>query len=143
MKSCFVGVKIEKKWKDKIDKYCLKNDIGISEFIRNLLKQSTKKNIKITTSKEKIILYNLTYELQKVGTNINQIAHYFNLKHLKNLDKKADDLNKKSTNKEDLTNLILIDKLQKEQLVDIQNTLNSLTSIIEIIANNLEGNHGK
>ena len=62
---------------------------------------------------------------------------------MKNLDKKADDLNKKSTNKEDLTNLILIDKLQKEQLVNIQNTLNSLASTIEIITNNLDEHYGK
>ena len=143
MKSSNLKVRVETKWKEKIDKFCLKNNIKVSDYLRSLIKQSSKKTIRITTNKEKLILYNLTYELQKVGTNINQIAHYFNLKHLKNLDKKAADLNKNSTKKEDLSNLILIDKLQKEQLEDIKNTLNSLTEIIEIITNNLEQNYGK
>ena len=143
MKSSNLKVRVEQKWKEKIDKFCLKNNIKVSDYLRSLIKQSSKKTIRITTNKEKLILYNLTYELQKVGTNINQIAHYFNLKHLKNLDKKAADLNKNSTKKEDLSNLILIDKLQKKQLEDIKNTLNSLTEIIEIITNNLEQNYGK
>ena len=133
MKSSNLKVRVEPKWKDKIDKFCLKNNIKVSDYLRSLIKQSSKKTIRITTNKEKIILYNLTYELQKVGTNINQIAHYFNLKHLKNLDKKT----------KSLDDLALVDKLQKEQLENIKNTLNSLASTIEIITNNLEENYGK
>lgn len=127
MKSQNLKVRISEDSRTKIDKFCAKNNINISQYIRNIISQSNKKEIKIITPEELEIFSNIAYEFQKLGTNINQIAHYFNLEHLKLLDKDSSKLE----------DLLMIDKCKKEQLDYIKNSLNILGNEINNLNNKL------
>lgn len=127
MKSENLKVRISEQSKRKIEKLCAKNNINISEYIRNIIDQNSEKEIKIITPQEIEIFSKIAYELQQIGTNINQISHYFNLEHLKLFDR---DISK-------LEDLIMIDKCKKEQLDDIKNILNILSDMQNDLINKL------
>lgn len=118
--------------KKEITDFCKKNHISISDFIRELIRKKEQENIRIITNKEKEILYNLNYEFQKIGININQIAHYFNLEHLKNLSK----------NSKNFEDLVLLDKVKKEQLEEIKNLLSEVEIKLRKTANFLKKQYG-
>lgn len=127
MKNKYLKIRIEENQKQKIDKFCLKNSISISKFVRELIEKKDLEEIKIITNKEKLILYSLASEVKKVGVSINQIAHYFNLKHLKALD-----------SPKSLQDLFLIDDLTNQQLENIKKNLEMLSNQSDKIVNNIK-----
>ena len=133
MKVADLRVRITGEEKDKIADFCRKNKITKSEYIRNLIDQSDKKTVRIITGIERELFDDIHYELQKVGTNINQIAYFFNLQHLKNLDKEN----------RSLEDLILLDKMKKEQLEVMQNSLNILSKEVANLSDKFEEYHDK
>ncbi len=127
MKKERIIARIDSDEKQKVMSFCAKNFLSISDFIRELIAKRDLEKIRIITQKEKEILYNLHYEFQKIGINVNQIAHYFNLEHLKNL-------NKKNRLPEDL---ILIDKIKGDQIEEIKIILKEVGERLEAATNNI------
>jgi len=115
MKDNNIKVRIDSQEKGKVEKFCAINGITISQYIRNLITQIDDKTIQIITPQELETFENITYELQKIGTNINQIAYYFNLEHVRLLD-----------NFHQIQDILMIDKCKNEQLNGIKNTLTKL-----------------
>ncbi|MDD2840003.1 MAG: plasmid mobilization relaxosome protein MobC [Rickettsiales bacterium] len=127
VKKANLKVRVSEEIKTKLDRFCAKNKIKLSPYIRSIIEQSNNKEIKIITPQEIEVFSNIAYELQQIGTNINQISHYFNLEHLKLLD---NDISK-------IEDLLMIDKCKKEQLDDIRNVLNILKSMENDLINKL------
>lgn len=132
MKKERIIARITEQEKEKITVFCNKNNINISKFIREIISKRNLETINIVTNNEKEVLDNLAYEIQKVGININQIAYFFNLEHLKNLDKNSKELN----------DILLLDTLKKEQLENIKNIVNIVLEKIEEVNIKLNG-YGK
>jgi TRAP-type mannitol/chloroaromatic compound transport system substrate-binding protein len=74
--------------KNQIENICYKNNIKISDFIRDCIFKRERKTIRILSKSEKEILQNMIFEINKIGININQIAYFFNLENLKKLQEK-------------------------------------------------------
>lgn len=123
-------VRIDPKQKEEILDFCRKAEIGQSEFIRQLLKKSDLKNIKIFSAEEKKIFEEINFSLKKIGTNINQISHFLNLEHLKSFD-----------NFKSIQDVIILDKLKESQINSLKNDMGELTSILEYVGQKLEENY--
>lgn len=63
------------------------------------------------------------YALGKIGVNINQIAWYFNLEHLKSFD------NKNHT----IDDFLLLDRVKKSEIILLQESLSKLSENIDEI----------
>lgn len=127
-----IHIKLSAEEKKNAANFCKKNHISISELVRELLKQIGSEEMAVITHKEREILYQNHHELQKIGVNLNQIAHFFNLEHLKNL-------NKKNRVPEDL---LLIDKLHSEQIKEIKAILSKLDKKVDKAQQFLEEIYG-
>jgi hypothetical protein len=85
MKNQNIKVRVTEEEKNQIENICYKNNIKISEFIRDAVFKRDQETIRILSKKEKEILQNLIYEINKIGVNINQISYFFNVENLKKL----------------------------------------------------------
>jgi hypothetical protein len=99
-----------------IKQYCEDNKTHISKILREVFVQRDLKTINITKLEEIIEIKKASYQIKKIGNNINQIAHYLNLEHLRARYKKGFTL-------DDIT---ILDKLQKEQLEEIKHLLSQV-----------------
>ena len=124
MKNKYLKARLTESEKNRIDTFCRENGITTSEFVREIIKKRDEKTVNIigkeARMKERALIYNVIYQLQKIGVNINQISHYFNLKHLKNLERAKS-----------LEDMLIIDELKKEQLQNIRQNLKTLQQIIK------------
>lgn len=119
-------VRIDKSQKDEILAFCEKAQINQSEFIRNLIAQRDLKEIKIFSSKEREAFEEMNFSLQKIGTNINQIAHFLNLEHLKGFaDFKT------------IQDILTIDKLKESQINSLKISIKELSDQMIKLQNKL------
>ncbi len=119
-------VRIDKNQKDEILAFCEKAQINQSEFIRNLIAQRDLKEIKIFSSKEREAFEEMNFSLQKIGTNINQIAHFLNLEHLKGFaDFKT------------IQDILTIDKLKESQINSLKISIKELSDQMIKLQNKL------
>lgn len=88
MKNQNIKVRVTDEEKSKIENICYKNNIKISDFIRDCIFKRDQKTIRILSRNEKEILQNIVFEINKIGINVNQIAYFFNLENLKKLQEK-------------------------------------------------------
>jgi antitoxin component of RelBE/YafQ-DinJ toxin-antitoxin module len=88
MKNQNIKVRVTDEEKSQIENICYKNNIKISDFIRDCIFKREQKTIRILSKNEKEILQNIIFEINKIGININQIAYFFNLENLKKLQEK-------------------------------------------------------
>jgi hypothetical protein len=85
MKNQNIKVRVTDEEKSQIENICYKNNIKISDFIRDCIFKREQKTIRILSKNEKEILQNIIFEINKIGININQIAYFFNSENLKKL----------------------------------------------------------
>lgn len=113
-------VRVDKTQRDDIRDFCKTHGIGQSEFIRTLIKKRDLNSIKIFTKDERENFEKVNLSLLQIGTNINQIAHFLNLEHLKSFG-----------NFRSIEDIVTIDKLKESQL-------NSLKNDLQILGKNIE-----
>ncbi len=114
--------------------------IAPSEYLRLLIKNREKPIVRETWQAKRVreeeiksSIIESCYNLGKVGVNLNQVAHYLNLEHLKALD----------VNEPTIEKLLLIDRLNSSDLTFIRENLSVLdgvtreiqTMIKELLAN--------
>ena len=126
-KTANLKVRIDEVQKGELLAFCRKAGLGQSEFIRDLIKKSDLKNIKIFSAEEKEMFQKLNDSLKKIGTNINQISHFLNLEHLKSLD-----------NFKTIEDVIIVDKLKEAQIKSLQNDMRELGNNLEFLNQKLE-----
>lgn len=129
-KATNLKVRIDDDMKEDILDFCKKSGVTQSEFIRNLIKQKSIKNIKIFSGEEKKVFEEINLSLKKIGTNFNQIAHFLNLEHLKSFD-----------NFKSIEDVIIIDKLKDSQINSIKNDLQFLDQKLLLLNHKLENNY--
>lgn len=112
---------------DEVKNFCEKAVIGQSEFIRNLIDQRDLKEIRIFTPAERETFEKINFSMQKIGTNINQIAHFLNLEHLKG-----------SANFETIHDILTVDKLKESQIDLLKKSMEVLGSEMAILQKKLE-----
>jgi hypothetical protein len=78
-----LNIRISTKEKKTITHFCTKNRVSISKFIRQMINKYPEENIHIANDDELDSIYGLNNELNKIGNNLNQLTHYFNLKKVK------------------------------------------------------------
>lgn len=78
-----VTIRMSQAERNIISTFCRKNKLKISAFIRRLINKYPEDNIHISNEDEIDAIYQLNNELNKIGNNLNQLTHYFNLKKVK------------------------------------------------------------
>lgn len=108
-------------------------EISRSDYLRHVINSREKPKIipKGEGEEEKTqeLLKKNYHSLGKVGVNLNQIAHYFNLQHLKSFDI----LDVK------IENLLLLDKVNKNELIFLRDNLVKLEEVVSDIKGKIEG----
>lgn len=120
-------VRITKSQGEKVKNFCLKARIRKSEVIRNLIEQTDFEKIRIFTPEERESFENINFSLQKIGTNINQIAHFLNLEHLKGF-----------ANFETIYDILTVDKLKESQIDLLRKSMGILGSEMAVLQQKLE-----
>jgi hypothetical protein len=111
--------------KQLIKQYCEDNKTHISKILREIFAKRDLKTINITKLEEIIEIQKASDQIKIIGNNLNQIAYYLNLHHLKAKYKKNFTFN----------DLITIDKLQKEQLEDLRHLLSQVKKKAKEVSN--------
>lgn len=112
----------------------LAEDIKISrsDYLRNLINSREKPKIILKGESEgektQELLKKNYHSLGKVGVNLNQIAHYFNLQHLKSFD----------VSDAKIQDLLLLDKVNKNELIFLRENLEKLEEVVSDIKEKIE-----
>ncbi len=124
-----------KEEKDLLNTLSAEIKITKSDYLRHLINSREKPDIKETKrakrdreGKIKELLGDNYYGLGKIGVNLNQIAHYFNLEHLKVFDIAEPTIER----------LLILDKLNPNDLDFIRGNLTNLNSSISYLKGLIE-----
>ena len=120
-----IKVRITTEERKRLDNICKKLGVSKSFFIRNVVNLHI--NTKTLNQDSRKELKDLTYHIFKIGTNINQIAHYFNLEHLRISQQKKKSVIQNTNYKQ----LLIIRKLLKVLNSKLNKTINFLNKAYE------------
>lgn len=81
-------LRITEEQQKHIESQCEKYGIKESEFLRRLIDADMGKKINIQTKEEFLAKKQLTYEINQIGTNINQIVKNVNMHYYTDYEKK-------------------------------------------------------
>lgn len=78
-----ITIRVSPKERKTIESFCRKNKVKMSDMIRQMINKYPEENIHIVNEDELDAIYRNSNELNKIGNNLNQLTHYFNLKKVK------------------------------------------------------------
>lgn len=131
-KKDLVQARLDSSQRAKLDD--LKKAAGIktdSRFVREVIEHLDQNMMVISGDNDREIFSEINLALNKIGTNVNQIAHFLNLEHLKGMaDFKS------------IEDLFVIDKLKESQIESLKKDLDKLYVIISQTKERLERIYG-
>ncbi len=131
-KKDLVQTRLDSTQRAKLDD--LKTAAGIktdSRFIREIIEHLDQNMMVISGDKDREIFSDINLALNKIGTNVNQIAHFLNLEHLKGMgDFKS------------IEDLFVIDKLKEIQMESLKKDLVRVSDVLDKIKKMLEEIYG-
>ena len=131
-KKDLVQTRLDSTQRAKLDD--LKKAAGIktdSRFVREIIEHLDKNMMVLSGDKDREIFSDINLALNKIGTNVNQIAHFLNLEHLKGMG-----------NFKSIEDLFVIDKLKEIQMEVLKKDLEKLSDVLDKMKKMLEGVYG-
>lgn len=131
-KEHLVQTRLDSSQRKKLDD--LKKSAGIrsdSRFIREIIEHLDKNMMVISGDEDREIFEEINLALNKIGTNINQIAHFLNLEHLKGMG-----------NFRSIEDLFVIDKMKEAQIESLKSSLVGLDDVLVEMKKKIEKIYG-
>jgi len=132
-KNLVVRARIDSDQRERIENF--KTTLGIksdSRFIREIIEHLDKNMMVISGDEDREIFEEINLALNKIGTNINQIAHFLNLEHLKGM----------GGNFRSIEDLFVIDKMKEAQIESLKSSLVGLDDVLVEMKKKIEKIYG-